>query len=152
MLVIILHSPARLLLQTLNIMFHIRNLLPIRLDLIHAPTQTSSAIYPMTRPSSILGTWKREGMKHTAASELLPSSLFQWPLPSFCLFNWSSLWWSIVALRSSASTSVIPIDQFLTHSFLPILHFSFPHARRKTELRKKEQKNKGRTLTVVRLA
>ena len=43
MLVIILHSLARLLLQTLNIMFRIHNLLPIRFDLFHSP-QTPSAI------------------------------------------------------------------------------------------------------------
>ena len=42
-------------------------------------------------------------MIRTADSELLPSSPFQCPFPSFCLFNWSSLWWSIWAFRSSSS-------------------------------------------------
>lgn len=51
MLMIILHSLARLLLQTLNIMLHIRNLLPIRFNLIHSP-KPRQHLYPMTHLSS----------------------------------------------------------------------------------------------------
>ena len=45
MLVIILHSLARLLLQTLNIMFRIRNLLSIRFNLFDSPRPRQQSSY-----------------------------------------------------------------------------------------------------------
>lgn len=76
--------------------------------------------------------------KRTADSELLLNSPFQWPLPSFCLFNWSSLWWSIFALRSSASWSVAQsISQSISNSSLPL--YTFPH-KKKLELQREEVK------------
>lgn len=84
-LVVILHSLARLLLKTLNIMFRIRNLLPIRFDLSIPNTSASKcSIRAMISPSCVC---QLHQSVRTADSELLPNSFFQWPFPSFCLFN-----------------------------------------------------------------